>query len=122
MNKIMKHFRHFWFALALLATLIFGCRCSTAKPDPLAGWTHCKSQDPKGFGKITADCDVYINSLPNELRVGVGPVEYLEDKTGQHAIRFETGENGESWSYVLIYDASNNRIKTTKYLSGHYRS
>jgi hypothetical protein len=107
-----------------LAAVLCAAGCATPKPapDPLASWTRCWSQDPKDFDKITADCRVYINSLPQELRLGVGPFHYFEDGTGQHAIRFETGANGVNWSNVLIYDTDNNRIRVIKFESGHYRS
>ncbi len=110
--------------LMCAAALIWSVGCVTSKPtpDPLAGWTRCWSQDPKDFDKITADYRAYINSLPQELRVGVGPVEFLENKAGEHAIRIEIGVNGVDWAHILIYDINNNRIKVIKYVSGYYRS
>lgn len=123
---IKETIKRFWLILpAVLAAafvLAAGCVAPRPAPDPLAGWTRCQNQDAKDFDKITADCRNYINSLSKELRVGVGPVEYLENKAGQHAVRFETGVKGVSWSYVLIYDTNNNRIKVIKYVSGYYRS
>src|ERR1039457_5876635 len=111
MEKINRLILSFLLAVIVLA----GCAAPKPAPDPLAGWTPCWSQDPKDFDKITADCHAYINELPQELKVGVGPIEYLEDGTGQHAVRFETGRKEISYAHVLIYGKDNKRIKTVEY-------
>ena len=101
---------------------IFGCAAPKPTANPLVGWRVLYRYDNEILGQITADSHAYINNLPQELRIGVGPIHYFEDDTGQHAVRFETGAKGVSWSYVLIYDINNNRIKVIKYVSGYYRS
>jgi hypothetical protein len=109
-------------ALLVAFVWVVGCAAPKPAPDPLSGWTRCWSQDPKDFDMISADYRAYINSLPQELQVGVCAVEYLEDGTGQHAVRIEIGQNGIDWGHVLIYDRDDKRIKVIKYVIGYYRS
>jgi hypothetical protein len=66
----------------------------------------------KGFGLGT---DNYINGFVMETG-------FFEDQTGQHAITIQTGQDGTYWTYVLIYDKNDKRIKTRKWISGHYMS
>ena len=109
---------------ALMVAFICVVGCAAPKPavDPLAGWKVLLSRDYEKLGKITDDCQAYIKTLPQELRVGVGPIFYLEDGTGQHAVKIEIAQNGTDWAHVLIYDRDDRRIKVIKYVSGHYRS
>ena len=101
---------------------IVGCAAPRPSPDPLAGWKVLHSRDYEKLDTITADTHAYIESLPEELRVGVGPIDYLEDGTGQHAVRIEIGHKGVDWGHVLIYDRNDKRIKVIKYVIGYYRS
>jgi hypothetical protein len=65
--------------------------------------------------------DNYQDFLKKNNLSTVGAITgFFEDGTGQHAIQFETGINGTSWVYTLIYDKNNKRIKVMRYVSGHY--
>jgi len=108
--------------LLLLAAIFWTTSCSAPKPipDPMAGWKRVYLAEP---GKaIVQDYRDYIQNLPPDERKFVGPIFFLEDGTGQHAIRFEIGINGTDWAHVLIYNKENKRIKAIKYFSGNYRS
>jgi hypothetical protein len=99
----------------------FGCSSPKPTPDPLAGF-HAF------YGKldqsIVNDCQNYIQNLSPEekQRLGPYPGSPFEDDTGQHAVDIRIGINGSNWHHVLIYDKDNKRIKTIKYISGHYAS
>ena len=88
--------------------------------DPLAGWKVDLDHDPDQA--ILNDYQAYINDLAPKLKNGVGPMQYLEDGSGQHAILIAIAQNGTDWGHVLIYDKNNKRIKIIKYVMGHYRS
>ena len=124
MKKMIKNFNYLGFILALCATVIFSCRCSTSKPspDPLAGWQKAYKEEPNEA--IVKDCQDYIQKLSPEERkyLGPSPISYFEDGIGQHAIKIEIGINGKEWEHILIYDKDNKRIKTIKYLRGRYMS
>jgi len=125
MKTILKHSNYFAFALALCVMTLSGCSCSAPKqqPDPLAGWKILLSRDYEPFDKsITQDYHNYIDNLPNGEKKFVGPLQFFEDGTGQHAVRIEIALNGTDWAHVLFYDKENKRIKVIKYVSGHYRS
>lgn len=110
----------FLFLLAAIVCAV-GCVAPKPTPDPLVGW-RVLYKGYEHLDKITTDCHAYINNLPQELKVGVGPIEYLEDGTGQHAVRIEIAKDGVDWAHVLIYDKNDMRIKVLKYVSGYYRS
>ena len=125
MKKITKCSRYTAIALALCAAIIFGCRCATSKPtpDPLAGWTMLLSEDyEKLDNSITRDYHNYIDKLPDGEKKFVGPIQFYEDGTGQHAVRIEIALDGTDWAHVLFYNKANIRIKVIKFVSGHYRS
>jgi len=91
-------------------------------PDPLAGF-HVSSLGNLDANKtISDDYHDYIQKLSPEDRKYVGPTEFYEDGTGQHAVEIEEALNGTWWFHVLIYDKSDKRIKTIKYSPGHYAS
>jgi len=125
MRKIIKRsLKYCGFVVVLVATIIFGCRCSTSKPtpDPLAGFHFSSLNNLHSNKVIMDDYQDYIQKLPPEERQYVGPLGFLEDDAGQHAVRIEIALNGTDWAHVLIYDKENKRIKAIKYVSGHYRS
>jgi hypothetical protein len=112
--------------LVLMANFVFGFGCNTSKPtpDPLAGWRGALlSYEYDKFDKaITVDYQDYIQKLPSNERNHVGPIQFFEDGTGQHAVKIEIALNGTDWAHVLIYDKDNKRIKVIKYAIGRYAS
>jgi hypothetical protein len=99
----------------------FGCTSSKPTPDPLAGFhAASKALDQS----IVNDYQNYIQHLSPKEKQNLGPypASFFEDDTGQHAVRIEIGIDGNSWEHILIYDKDNKRVKTFKYVAGHYRS
>ena len=45
---------------------------------------------------------------------------YDDERTGQRAVTFSVDRKGTGWTYVLIYDRQNKRIKAIRYVSGYY--
>jgi len=123
MKMTIRYINYLGFVLALCTTVVFGCRFSTSKhtPNPLAGW-HAASNDPNQ--SIINDYRDYIQKLSAEEKENLGPspVSYFENGTDQYAVRIEIGINGKEWEHILIYDKNGKRIKTIKYVSGHYQS
>ena len=106
--------------VALTAVVIFGCRCSTFKQDPLVGF-HA------AYGKvdqsIVNDYQDYIKNLSPEEKRYMGSSQFFEDDTGQHAVRIEVDIDGKDcWYHVLVYDTQNKRVKLIKYFYGRYQS
>jgi hypothetical protein len=125
MKTIFKWPNHFWFALALCAMIFSGCSCAAPKPtpDPLAGFHEVDIQHLDSNKAITDDYKDYIQKLSPEETKYMGPNEFFEDGTGQHAVRIETDINGtDAWYHVLFYDKDNKRTKVVKYFKGHYES
>jgi hypothetical protein len=114
----MNIIRFIFGILLAVSVLAVGC-ASKPGPDPLAGW-HTASHNPDQA--IDNDYHDYIQKLPPEERKYAGPVLFHEDGTGRHAIEIEIGINGTSWEHILIYDQNDKRIKTIKYMAGHYAS
>ena len=112
----------FIFLLAAFA-LVAGCAKPKTASDPLAGF-HASSLDMLDSNKVISDdYQAYIHSLSPEERKYMGPHEFFEDATGQHAVRVETDINGnQAWYHILIYDKDNKRIKVIKYYRGRYMS
>jgi hypothetical protein len=121
-------------ALALCAAVFFGCRCSPSKPatDPLAGWTYKPlpgwELPPLGHntnhldGSITKDYQTFIGDHHLTARPVTG---YFEDSTGQHAVQFDAfapEEENVEWTYVLIYDKNDKRVKVVKFNYRRYQS
>jgi len=68
------------------------------------------------------DYQSYVKTLSQEEQKNIVPVFCYENGTGQHAVKIVVALDGEEWSHILIYDKDNKRIKTIRYLSGHYAS
>src|ERR1019366_5234874 len=103
--------------------VISGCSCSAPKltPDPLAGFHFSSLGNLDSNKAITDDYKDYVQKLSPEEKKYMGPHEFFEDATGQHAIRMETDINGDqAWYHILIYDKDNKRIKVIKYYRGKY--
>ena len=119
MKTPIKHsVKCFWLIIPiLLAALVWTTGCATQKPDPLAGWKLCFSQDPKDLGPaIMADYQDYLQKLSPKDRDHISYSGAFEDGIGQHAISIEIFVTGNtSWHYALIYSKENKRIKVIKY-------
>lgn len=122
--QIKQHINRFTFYIFLTAIFwITGCSAPKPTPDPLAGWKVLLSKDSERLNQaIIDDYKDYIRDLPPNERHSIGVIDFLEDGTGQHAVRFEIALNGTDWAYVLIYNKYDKRIKVIKYVSGYYRS
>jgi hypothetical protein len=121
--------------LALAAALFWTTGCMSPDPtpdwhqlfessDPLVGW-HAFSFDPDSVNKaIRDDYQNYIQRFLPKEKNAVGPVQFFEDGTGQHAVEFEVFRHNQnaSWQYALIYDKENKRIKVIKYGYRRYQS
>ena len=113
----------FTYCILLAASVCWtGCEMFASHTNPIAGWHSSSLVNFQSNKVISADYQDYINNLPHELRIGVGPMDYFEDGTGQHAVMVEIDQNGTDWAHVLIYDKDNKRVKVYKYVAGHYRS
>ena len=111
--------------LALSTVTIFGCRCSTAKTDPLAGWTYLLHTGHSHFDKtVVKDYWDYIHNLsPDESRLVDGDsINEYEDSSGNHAVKIEIPVNGTWWEHVIIYDRNNKLINNIKKATGYYAS
>jgi hypothetical protein len=121
--------------LLSVAVFICGAGCKPKPPpDPLAGWSKYiitdsgqPSPDPSHLPDkaITDDYQAYIGTLPSDQAYIARSLSlqcFCEDGTGQHAIQITIQAYGEVWTHVLIYDKSDKRVKTIKYLSGRYQS
>ena len=123
-TKFVNSITKFVAVLPLLMAMFlsgFGCNTSKPTPDPLAGFhAASKGLDPL----IVSDYEGYIQKLSPEEKQNLGPypATFLEDGTGQHAVRITIGINNTVWEHILIYDKDNKRIRTIKYASGHYHS
>ena len=124
MKQLKKTINSFFFiSLVLLAILFWNTGCNTPPPDPLAGWKILSSRDSEKLSQsIKDDYPDYIKKLPARKRELVDIIWFFEDRTGQHAVKFDIPLNGVWFSHVLIYDKENKRIKVIKYRSGTYRS
>ena|SRR5438105_4968807 len=114
----------FWILLALTVCST-GCYSMRNSPfevlyshfNPVEGWKRLDKQKPSPA--IEKDYHDFINK---KARGFIGSTGYLEDANGQHAMTIETGQDGTYWTYVLIYDRNDKRIRVKKYISGHYMS
>jgi len=123
-KSVQKPIYYCGLVLMLLATIIFGFKCSQTKPkpNPLEGWKHYFNAHLDKA--IIDDYQGYIQELPAEERNVVDDysVEPLENEEGGHAVKIEIPLKGTFWEHILIYDQNNRRIKTIKYQGGQYRS
>lgn len=108
--------------IVLSAALFWETGCATRTPNPLAGWQFSRLDNFDSIPEIAEDYHSYINNLPRKERTNIGPIQFFEDNTGQHAVRMEIALNGTDWAYVLIYNKENKRVKVIKYVAGHYSS
>ena len=119
------------FTFCLLVAVLASVTGCVTKPrsNPLEGWKLSWSHDPNQLNKaISDDYQNYIQKLPPQERARVieSNIWFLEDLTGQHAVKIsiplEGFWSGIWWDHILIYDRNNKRIKTIKYKSGRYLS
>lgn len=118
--------------LLVVAALALSTSCKVKPPpDPLAGWKECGTfyaGEPIGYHvdqAITDDYQAYISALPSDERDVAkltSFIDFREDGTGQHGVRISYQGGGDSWVIILVYDKNNKRVKTIKYLAGHYQS
>jgi hypothetical protein len=92
-----------------------------SEENPLAGFYVIPIDKLKTNSIIMTDFQSYINTLPSDQRSWIGPTDDYEDSDGRHAIKFDIALDGTDWAHVLIYGASNRRIKAVKYIDAHYR-
>jgi hypothetical protein len=112
----------FTFCVLLAASILtVGC-VSKVAPNPLAGWQIVHNHDPDPT--IVKDWQDYIQKLPPNDRIYVGPVFYFEDGTGQHAVDVDVSIKGQNaiWHYAFFYDKGNQRVKVLKYGYARYQS
>jgi hypothetical protein len=114
----------FFYGIAFVALLcLTGClhpfEGFYSHTNPVAGWKSLGwNEKSKPSPAIDEDCfDYWIN-----LKGTVLSQDYLEDGTGQHAITIRVSRDGMYWTYVLIYDRSDKRIRVKRYISGYYGS
>jgi hypothetical protein len=124
MNKTIKYIKYFGFLLAPCAMVIIGCQCSPSKPtpDPLAAFHIYDLKYFDSYKAISEDYTNYVHTLSQEEQAQADLFFFYEDESGQHAIKIEIGINGNRWEHILIYDKANRRVKTIKYVAGHYMS
>ena len=84
--------------------------------NPVEGWQNV-NHDPSPA--VANDYHAFLDHLKRDFD---GQSGYLEDGKGQHAVTIEIARDGTYWTYVLIYDQNDKRIKVMKYISGHYMS
>jgi hypothetical protein len=126
--------------ILLVAVFVFvaGCESTT---DPLVAWDQLamigyKSGEMSatvdtlpGYKAITDDVQNFVNKLPISRRE-FGPGQIVErrycywmkgitffaDGTGRHAVNIAIDMGYSTQNYVLIYNKSNVRIKTTRFI------
>ena len=111
----------------LLMVFVCGLGCTTSKPtpDPLTGFHEAFKAPAESIG---SDYHNYMQNCMRNLsteeikNLGPYPASFFEGDMGQHAIKIKIGMKGDSWVHILIYDKDNRRVKTFKYVAGHYRS
>lgn len=86
--------------------------------DPVAGWKGDFKYQPTEA--IVRDYQEYLNKLPHNQKAYASVGDWLGDGSGRHAIVIEIALNGTWWRHVLIYDKNDKRIRTVKYIWGHY--
>ena len=90
---------------------------------PLAGFHYSSLGNLDSNKAITDDYKSYIQKLSPGEKKYMGPIQFFEDGTGQHAVRIETDINGtDCWYHILFYDKENKRTKVIKYYNGRYQS
>ena len=105
--------------------VLSGCSCTSPKPtpDPLAGFHEVDIQHLDSNKTITVDYKAYIQNLSPEEKKYMGPILFVEDESGQHAVRIEIIIGGkDAWYHILFYDKDSKRTKVIKYFKGRYMS
>jgi hypothetical protein len=129
MKTASKHFTlHSWLIIAFLLTaLVWSTGCALFPhhhPDPLEGWHFCSLNNLYTNKVVSDDYHDYIDKLPPKTKRNVTSVNYFEDGTGRHAVLIYVSIDGiwegTRWGHILIYDKENKRVKTIKYVDGHY--
>ena len=119
--------------LLFLALLISAAGCATGSShDPLEGWKDLGSiYEVKvcPFGQtIKDDYQNYIQNLSQDERRSVRDIdiEFYDGINGQRAVKITTYTGGFIgkilWERILIYNASDKRIKAIKYKRGRFLS
>ena len=106
----------------LFAAFIWVAGCASPTPDPLAGWKVEIRNAPDAA--IVRDYKRYVLTLPPKIQPSVRDynIRFLEDGTGQHAIKIEIPYHGAYYEHVLIYNRNDERIKVITYSGGRYAS
>jgi hypothetical protein len=106
--------------------VIFGCQCSTPRPepDPLIGFHVSSLGNLDSNISITDDYKDYLQKLPAEQKGYIGTIFFYENESGEHAVNIQIFEEykNASWQHVLLYDKNNKRIKVTRYGHVKYQS
>lgn len=119
-KQLINHFGLTFLVMLTAFVWAVGCAGLGHHPDPLAGWKVDFHYPPNQT--IVNDYQDYIQKLPPGEKKYLGPSEYFEDGTGQHAVRISVLLNGTEWAHILIYDKDNKRIRVIKYAAGRYMS
>ena len=115
----------FTSGILLIACLtLTGCSFAyeelSSHTNPIPGWRSCSLDSLDKNKAISDDYQAYMKTLKLTWRDFVNGHDYYEDGTGQHAVTISLGLDGTYWTYVLIYDKNDKRIKVKKWVSGHY--
>src|SRR6202012_1625296 len=97
-------------------------------PNPVKDWTYHPLAESRTFHRAPStnhlDQDIiddYKIFLAKEYPdVSSAVTGYYEDGKGRRAILFNRFKGSDSWSYAVIYDDKNKRIRVVKF--GHRRS
>ena len=126
--RTMNINRFVFYFLLTVTVCLTGCFTPMDSPvevfyshtNPVEGWKNLQfAKDPNPSPAIDKDYHDFINK---SVRGFILDTNYLEDGKGQHAITIQAGRDDTYWTYVLIYDRNDKRIKVKKYISGHYMS
>lgn len=111
-----------------MTVLVFASGCASPQPrDPLPaseGWRVLYDQDIRKLPQdIINDYQAYIQKLPRKERIQLteSSLHFSGNKNGQHAVSFDIKRPAfigfTIWTYVLVYDKDNKRIKATQFKS-----
>ena len=113
------------FSAVADTVLLFPVDLPNAPPisDPLKGWKPLgwKAHPSYPFDEaITRDLALYIAKQKLPIPPSDHDIGFYEDATGRHAVRFEVSFNGYRRVHILIYNKSNVRAKSMKFITGRY--
>jgi hypothetical protein len=103
--------------LTAITCFLSSCEFFKNHTNPIADWQLESRPEPQVIEKDSQD---FGQKLPPEEKKYAEMGNYYKDGKGQHAIEIRIPLNGTWWYYVLIYDQNDKRIKTVKYVMGHY--